>query len=243
MHEAALHEDNSFVTLTYDDEHFPSSGSVVPRHLELFWKQLRSDLQRSGRHSGKVRYLACGEYGDHTYRPHYHAIIFGFWPWDAVKLQSTSEAPLWTSPFLLQAWKRGNVVVGPVTPGTASYVARYAVKKTGSSVVVDNNPFWWGKLPEFRRLSRRPGLGREWFNRFGSDIRKDQVYLDKGIISPVPRYYLNKLELEDPAAFITIKDARSDRAALKTLQDPHNEQGPAIIANRNARLALSRGKL
>lgn len=56
----------SFITLTYDDDHLPSDASLHPEDLTLFWKRLRKNLD--GR---KIKYFACGEYGDATQRPHY----------------------------------------------------------------------------------------------------------------------------------------------------------------------------
>ena len=68
-HESQEHMFNSFVTLTYDDEHLPPDHKIHKEHLQNFFKRAR--------HSFKFRYLACGEYGEQTRRPHYHALIFG----------------------------------------------------------------------------------------------------------------------------------------------------------------------
>lgn len=68
-HEASLHERNAFVTLTYED----APPALVKEDLQKFFKRAR--------HSFDFRYFACGEYGEATHRPHYHALIFGqdFW--------------------------------------------------------------------------------------------------------------------------------------------------------------------
>ena len=66
VHEASQHEANCFLTLTYDGEHIPDSYSVSVREVQLFMKRLRKKLGHP------VRYFACGEYGDHGHRPHYH---------------------------------------------------------------------------------------------------------------------------------------------------------------------------
>ena len=78
MYEASLHTCNSFLTLTYDDDHIrwsPVTGeqTLYKRDLQLFMKRLRKHLEPL-----KVRFFACGEYGDNTYRPHYHVILFGY---------------------------------------------------------------------------------------------------------------------------------------------------------------------
>ena len=74
-----------FVTLTYKDEFLPPNKrpenpkneglySLEPRDLQLFMKRLRFELSKEDR---KIRFYACGEYGERTARPHYHIIIFG----------------------------------------------------------------------------------------------------------------------------------------------------------------------
>ena len=72
--ESQAHSDSVFITLTYSDENLPDRGSLVKRDLQLFLKRLRRRLDRLNR--DKIRYFACGEYGDNTNRPHYHAIIW-----------------------------------------------------------------------------------------------------------------------------------------------------------------------
>lgn len=44
MHEAQLHEHNSFVTLSYDDAHLPDGASLVLEHQQKFLKRLRRRL-------------------------------------------------------------------------------------------------------------------------------------------------------------------------------------------------------
>ena len=75
MHEASLHERNCFLTLTFDDLHLPASGSVNVRDVQLFLKRFRKALTYRNM---KIRFFACGEYGDKNLRPHYHLIIFGY---------------------------------------------------------------------------------------------------------------------------------------------------------------------
>ena len=60
-----------FVTLTYDDEHVPLDFSVNKRDVQLFHKRLRKHFP-----SADLRYYLVSEYGDHTFRPHYHGLYF-----------------------------------------------------------------------------------------------------------------------------------------------------------------------
>lgn len=45
MHEAKFHQVNSFITLTYDDEHLPEDGSLKLRDWQQFADKLRADLR------------------------------------------------------------------------------------------------------------------------------------------------------------------------------------------------------
>lgn len=82
MHEAQMHEENSFITLTYSEENIPSDGNLKPRDFDLFMKRLvqheRYYAKKEKRKKRPIRYYHCGEYGEHYGRPHYHAAIFGY---------------------------------------------------------------------------------------------------------------------------------------------------------------------
>ena len=84
LHEASLHENNSFITLTYDDASMPLGGSLCYRDFQLFMKQLRKV-------TGKVTFYCGGEYGEQLSRPHYHACIFGFDFPDKVYFKKSSD--------------------------------------------------------------------------------------------------------------------------------------------------------
>lgn len=71
QHEASLHKNNCFITLTYDDENLPSIY-IEKEEFQLFLKRLRSKL-----HPHKISYIVSHEYGTKTFRPHHHVMIFG----------------------------------------------------------------------------------------------------------------------------------------------------------------------
>lgn len=60
-----------FVTLTYNEKHYPSDGSLCKRHVQLYLKRLR---KKDG--TNKIRYYAVGEYGSRSMRAHYHLLLF-----------------------------------------------------------------------------------------------------------------------------------------------------------------------
>ena len=96
VHEAALYDDNCFVTLTYNDENLPDPPSLVVRDCQLFMKKLRRRYEPK-----KIRFFLCGEYGEMNRRPHYHAILFNHDFEDKVLWQnSSSGSPLYVSSYL-----------------------------------------------------------------------------------------------------------------------------------------------
>ena len=135
--ELPYHSSNLFITLTYDDDHVPHSGSVSDNgeyvdtltlnkeDLRNFWKRLRNYCDNKDE---KIRYLACGEYGSNTARPHYHAIVFGLSLPDLVPFTKNDLGDwLYTSETLAKIWKNGNVLVGEANYETIAYVARYLI--------------------------------------------------------------------------------------------------------------------
>ena len=73
MHEAEMQDNNSFITLTYDDQNLPRHGSLDKTHFQKFMKRMREHLSPL-----KIRFYHCGEYGEKYTRPHYHSLIFGY---------------------------------------------------------------------------------------------------------------------------------------------------------------------
>ena len=125
----------------------------------------------------EARYFHCGEYGDQTGRPHYHACLFGHAFPDREKWAVRKGNPVWRSDELERLWPYGNSEIGSLTFESAAYVARYVTKKvtgrdadshyerldpsTGELVQIE---------PEFATMSRRPGIGSGWFEKFGTDV-------------------------------------------------------------------------
>lgn len=181
LHEAKLHESNSFITLTYEDKQIPENGSLDYSHYQLFMKKLR---KRTGI---PVRFFMCGEYGEQTERPHYHALLFGYqFPDLQYWGKSPTGHPVYRSALLESLWTFGNSLVGSVNKQSAGYVARYCMKKiTGQAA----ETHYGGRTPEFARMSLKPGIGAEYFRRYQSDILPNDYVVYDGIKCPVPKYY------------------------------------------------------
>ncbi len=197
MHEAQMHDFNSFVTLTYDDEHVPRDGSLRYEHLRLFFKRLRRKM-------GPFRYFACGEYGEEGGRPHYHACLFGLYFGDRELFSSGgSGSRLYTSKLLSALWPYGFASVGDVEFKSAQYVAGYVTKKL-SGVAAEERYLRFDEYgvaywlePEGGRMSRRPGIGANWWSSFGQEVLNRGNVVMSGVEMKVPRYY-GKL-CKDPA--------------------------------------------
>lgn len=197
-HEMAHHDSSCFVTLTIDDEHMPSNGSLEKRRLQLFFKRLRKSLG-----DRKIKYYACGEYGENTYRSHYHAIIFGLGLKDKQLIEN--------------AWSENGQLIGHVNIGLCEirsihYVTGYVRKKLEGK-----------KDYEYKRLGFEPpfalqslGLGLN----FALENRKHltdnlSVHLN-GLQVSIPRYYVNKLGI-DPQELRIDALKRSDEQTLELL--------------------------
>lgn len=172
--EALTHAHSSFWTLTYDDDHVPASGSLVPSHLRDFLKRYRKSIAPS-----RLRYFAVGEYGEQTQRPHYHVAAFGVDPCrnGTTRINPKSGVCCPSCDRLRDRWGFGLVHQGELTEKSAQYIAGYCVKKLGDCDADDD--VLAGRHPEFSRMSLRPALGVEALDVIAATLRKydlsDQV--------------------------------------------------------------------
>lgn len=211
-HEAKMHEESCFVTLTYDDEHLPKDGSLSVETCQLFLKRLRERIAYDSNHGFKIpakriRFFLAGEYGDKMGRPHYHAIIFGEdFSSDRRKISYGGKNTLFDSPSLSSTWGNGFVSIGDVSFDSACYVAKYATKKiTGDKA----DEHYKGRKPEFLLMSRRPGIGSTWFERYKSDVFPSDTCVVRGKETKPPRYYDGLHERDDADAMAAIRFRRS----------------------------------
>lgn len=203
--------DNQFLTLTYSDEALPlilsgTSGTILPtlypRHLQLFLKRLRRDYPT------KLRFFAVGEYGDQTFRPHYHVGIFGLQPCrnGLTRTSHTGRrlalACCDTCQLVAKYWGRGDIEVRGLDASKCEYLARYVTKK----MTKKEDARLLNRHPEFSRQSRRPGIGKAAMAGLATEITKwfktDEIVdvplmLGQGKKTlPLGRYLRNKLRVE-----------------------------------------------
>lgn len=220
INEAQFHEKNCFITLTYSDEFLPKNGSLDKREFPLFMKKLR-------KYSGeKIRYFHGSEYGEEKMRPHYHALLFGI-DFDDKELYAIRNGKkLYTSKELGKIWNKGFVSVGAVEMESASYVARYSLKK----VYKEFEKLPKGLEPEKITMSRKPGIGFRWFQKYKSDVYPDDFIVTNSGRSKPPRYYDNLLDKEE------LEQIKEKRKKFGKRLTPIVVKGKIVLINENTDL-------
>lgn len=236
--EAKQHEHRYFITITYDEAHLPLygefeytdkegykykfendgtwSGTLEPDDVTNFIKRLREKYKKPNGDYRNIKYFYAGEYGEIGKRPHYHMILFGA-PLDIKQFYDFKVDPLhkklhWKSHEIDELWGKGIVDIAEVEWGSCAYVARYCMKKISD----DNDPIEYakqGKIKEYVRMSRRPGIGVDYFNQ-----NKDHIYqCDEVIIKSVkgnvniikpPKAFDERFKKEFPEQWENIKESR-----------------------------------
>lgn len=220
LHEAKMHDQNCFVTLTYDEDHLPKDGTLVVSDFQNFLKRLREQKRyeetKNKQPHSPIRFFHCGEYGETYARPHYHACLFNYDFPDKVAYKKVNGNQYYTSQTLERLWGKGITMIGAVTYESAAYVARYITKK-----VTGERAQWFyseidettGEIireikPEYVTMSRRPGIGKTWFEKYKNDVIPHDHVIINGKKQKTPKFYLKQIELENQKAFIKIKYER-----------------------------------
>lgn len=235
-HEARSHEDNSFITLTYSDEHFPQDLSLSKDHITRFLKRLRKRLSPQ-----KIKYFQCGEYSPKRtpligptnvhpdtipegQRPHYHALIFGYDFPDKELWTVRDDIPTYTSDLLSSIWGKGFCTVGALTFESAAYVARYSLKKingpleqkpdekTGLRVYERVHPHTFEILEvEKEFVSMSNGIGKDHYLNYTLDMYPRDTVVINGFDRRPPRYYDDLYDQEQPDLMEEIRQKRVER--------------------------------
>lgn len=174
MLESEFYSNNLFVTLTYDDDNKPTNGFVSRDECQRYIKRLRKFI-----YPHRIRYFLCGEYGAKTYRPHYHAVFFGYPEGDEFFKAIDS------------CWSKGFVTVERFNQNRAYYVAKYI-----SSVQLLPKRLLSKEAKPFSLMSRRPGLGFPYLSpAFVSYIRNSPKHFVRhfGYSFALPRYFREKI--------------------------------------------------
>ena len=214
-----------FITLTYDDDHLPPDLNLDHKHFQAFIRAYRKrfniytkrDPETNETIETGLRYYMCGEYGERTGRPHYHAIIFNHRFDDCVLWGERRGNKVWKSDTLDELWERGSTEIGSVTFQSASYVARYIQKKLmgpdaklGHPIVdQETGEIVDRRSPEYTRMSLKPGIGEKWLEKYYTDVfPEDLVTLEGGAKIKAPQYYRDWLKEHDPEMWEELREKR-----------------------------------
>lgn len=180
-HEISMHDNNCFLTLTYNDENLPPMDKdLIKRGFQLFLKKLRKEAKQ------KLNYMVSHEYGSKTFRPHHHAIIFGYSPDDQQFLHnSPSGNPLFTSKRISELWSNGYHSIGEANEKTAYYIASYALKGKKHEYINEYNGDIISLNDSFD-CSKRPGIGLTYALKNYKQLLNSKDAL--------PRYYIKKFK-------------------------------------------------
>lgn len=240
MHEASLHEQNCFITLTYDSANLPDGGSLRYADFQKFMKRLRKV-------TGKVTFYCGGEYGtDGTMRPHYHTCIFGYdFPDKVFFKRSADGSKLYTSELLARLWPSGLSSVGAVTFASAAYIARYCVAKVNGdladshyTVITDDGEII-RRDSEFNHMSLKPAVGKRWLEKFRSDVYPRDYVVVNGVKTKPPKYYDTLFEKENPGVFSELVAQREFDMANLRLYDPAEFGVDRMAVKETVQLARS----
>lgn len=215
---------STFLTLTYSEEKCPRTlegfGTLELKHLQDFWKRLRKNTAH------KLRYFACGEYGELSVRPHYHAALWGLAPCAGSPIQRLPNnggrlCLCATCSAVRTAWGFGHVMVGSLTEKSAMYIAGYVVKK----MTHGTDPRLNGRAPEFARMSLKPGIGASAMAPAASALKEYNLPVPAGFrhhdlnhrVLPLGRYLRRILakEVSDGTPEGIRYALRTDEALLK----------------------------
>lgn len=207
MHEAEMQPGAFFATLTYSE--VPDNGSLRPDDLTRFIKRLRK------RFDSKIRYFACGEYGEKAGRPHYHSVFLGPTFLDRDFWTVRNGSPVWRSEILESTWGLGHCELTGLNFAAARYVASYVRKKVKKRYQPDaytrvdsETGEVHDVVPEFARMSRRPGIGSSWIEKNWRDVYpRDYVVLEGRQMKP-PRYYDKRMEVLAPEVMEEVRYKR-----------------------------------
>jgi hypothetical protein len=253
LNEAELYEDNCFITLTYNNDNLPEDKSVHVEDFQKFMKRFRKKykgfkaVQRGEKVTFPIRYFHCGEYGEKLSRPHYHACIFNFDFKDKELWSVRDGINLYRSNALESLWPFGYSTIGDVTFESAAYVARYITKKITGDQSKDH---YQGKNPEYVSMSRRPGIGTDFYKQFGKELYNyDEMIVRKDIKLKPPKFYDTLYEIDNPIHMQEIKERRkldsnnemviypSRRKAVKRINEKHLKQlKRGVESNENEHL-------
>lgn len=205
-----------FVTLTYDDEHLPPDNSLRKKDVQDFIKRLKKYFKSTK--ENPIRQSYCGEYGEHTKRPHYHCVLYNCDFTDKIKhYMSPSGHQVFTSKILSRLWPFGFAEFGFAEPSSIAYLYKYILKKKtrkekDQPLVIERDGITYDVAHEFIESSRNPGIGA--WARNSQSLKKGYLTVN-GVKKKIPKYYMEDLKKSNPELHAELKDQKFDFANAK----------------------------
>lgn len=210
LYELSGWDSASFCTFTYNEVSLPKDHSLHPEHLSKFWKNLRYNLD--GR---RIKYYACGEYGDSFGRPHYHAIIFGLDPYSKNDREAVKDAWQLCDPWFFDPSGRGML---DVCREDIAYVTGYVQKKLSGLLAEEK---YGDKVRPFSRCSN--GLGLNFaLTKSEQLVRNGYTYLNGRKIG-LPRYFRDKLGVSQSAMLEKVSEPEFPQKEIDSLSKAFEE--------------------
>jgi hypothetical protein len=214
-----MHENNIFLTLTYDQENL-KSDRLIYKDFQLFMKKLRRNTPKDydSKHT-HIPFMVTGEYGEKTKRPHWHALLFNYKPKDAKHLYTTKHGEkVFDSVLLSKLWGKGKLEFGSVTIDSAGYVARYAAKKLAHGKDQDHD------YHPIHKTSSRRAIGRTWIEKYYKHTFENGfIVLPNGQTTKIPRYYVDWCKVHKPEIYTEYVTGRReeiiDKAKMKARKE------------------------
>lgn len=202
-----LHSESSiFVTLTYSDENIPLTKNqeftLDYEDVKKFMKRLRKKFPDSS-----LKYFLCGEYGSHTFRPHYHAIIYNL-----PLLTNGKDFIEYYNKIIADTWSLGHVTSSVVTDARIGYITKYIIKSDE-----DRKKYQESEIKHPKLLVSR-GIGEGLEARVSSQSGTLRFF---GRSYCVPRYVADKFEEACSGRAAEFKRNRAEfaRQRSKTILD------------------------
>lgn len=200
---------SSFITLTLRDGNISHCGLCRSQYTR-FLDNFRINLKR--RFNKSYKYIGCAEYGDDTFRPHYHFCFFGVNPAEADSI-------------LHDIWSHSIFDVGYLSSGGVRYVLDYIM--TNSNKLTDTNNQYYlnlGLCPPF--YTKSGGIGQIYLEQTIIPFyREHGYYLDNGRKKLLSSYYTTKYGLKSDTSVIDVVNADVAELKIKALQTRYRSKG------------------
>ncbi len=214
-------QDGTFQEITYKNEgdEIWCTGCLIPEDATNFLKRLREYLRSHYDHTG-VKVYYCGEYGSLNARPHFHMLLFNC----PIPMEESYDFHIdenfkehWKNRIIEELWQHNGMVdITEIEWSNAAYTARYTMKKVFNERT-DQEYYASGKIPEFVRMSRRPGIGMDYYeqNKFkiyeNDELIMKTVKGNTGSIKP-PKAFDKLFKEQYPEQYNKIERRRKELA-------------------------------